>query len=149
MLTTRWQPLGSVWSEMHRLQNEMERVFGRWGANDPRRFAAAGYPALNLWEDADNLFVEAELPGLELSDLEIYVNGHNQLTIKGERKSPETNGGAWHRQEREYGSFSRMVKLPQDVDPDHVTAEFKHGVLTIQMPKREEVKPRRIEVKIS
>lgn len=149
MLTTRWQPLGGVWSEMNRLQHEMERMFERWGTNGPRRLATAVYPALNLWENDDNLYVEAELPGLELSDLEIYVNGDNQLTIKGERKTPEVKGGTWHRQERGYGSFSRLIELPQEVNPDHVTAEFKSGVLTITLPKKDEVKPRRIEVKAS
>ncbi len=149
MLTTRWQPLGGVWSEMTRLQQEMERMFDRWGSAGPRRLSQAVYPALNLWEDDDSLYVEAELPGFDLNELEIYVNGENQLTIKGERHQPDLENGAWHRQERGYGAFSRMIELPQDVDPDHVTAEFKHGVLTISLPKKEEVKPRRIEVKAS
>lgn len=149
MLTTRWQPLGSVWSEMNRVQREMERYFERNGANGPRQLAAATYPALNLWEDNDNLFVEAELPGLELDDLEIYVNGDNQLTIKGERKRPVVDGGTWHRQERGYGTFNRLIELPQEVNPDKVTAEFKSGVLTIALPKREEIKPRRIQVKVN
>ena len=102
-----------------------------------------------LWEDDNNLYVEAELPELELSDLEIFVNGDNQLSIKGERKQPERENGMWHRRERGHGSFSRMGELPQYVDSDKVTAEFKHGVLTITLPKRKEAKARRIEVKAS
>jgi HSP20 family protein len=105
------------------------------------------YPPLNLWEDDNNLYVEAELPELELTDLEIFVNGDNQLSIKGERKQPERENGTWHRQERGHGSFSRAGELPQYVDSDKVTAEFKHGVLTITLPKRKEAKARRIEVK--
>ena len=143
MLTTRWQPR-AMWSEMNRLRDEMERAFG---GNGNRRASASAFPALNLWGDDRNLYVEAELPGFELSELEILVSGEGQLSIKGERTPPSHEGGTWHRQERGYGRFGRMIELPDPVDPDHVSAEFKHGVLTITMPKREDVKPRRIEVK--
>jgi len=149
MLTTRWQPFGVVWPEMNRLQEEMEQWLRRPGMNDPWRFAPRVYPPLNLWEDDNNLYVEAELPELDLSDLEIVVNGDNQLSIKGERKQPQQEKGLWHLQERGQGSFSRMGELPQYVDSDKVTAELKHGVLTITLPKRQEVKARRIEVKAS
>jgi HSP20 family protein len=132
---------------MNRLQEEMEQWLRRTGRNDPRRFAHSVYPPLNLWEDDNNLYVEAELPELELSDLEIIVNGDNQLSIKGERKQPERENGTWHRQERGHGKFSRAGELPQYVDSEKVTAEFKHGVLTITLPKREEAKARLIEVK--
>ena len=146
MLATRWQRLGTVWPEMSRLPEQMEQWLGRLGVNDPRRSAQSVYPPLNAWEDDNNLYVEAELPELELSDLEIVVNGDNQLSIKGERKQPERENGMWHRQERGHGSFSRVGELPQYVDSDKVTAEFKHGVLTITLPKRKEAKARRIEV---
>ena len=147
MLTTRWQPFGTAWPGMKRLQEEMEQWLRPAGKNDPRRFAQSVYPPLNLWEDDDNLYVEAELPELELSDLEILVTGDNQLSIKGERKRPEQEKGMWHRQERGQGSFSRMGELPQYVDSDTVTAELKHGVLTITLPKRKEAEARRVEVK--
>ena len=147
MLSRRWQPLGTMWPGMKRLQKEMEQWLRRAGMNDPRRSVQSVYPPLNLWEDDSNLYVEAELPELELTDLEIFVDGDNQLSIKGERKQPERENGAWHRQERGYGSFSRMGELPQYVDSDEVTAELKHGVLTITLPKRREAKARRVEVK--
>lgn len=140
MFTTRWSPFVGM-------QEEMNRLFDRWGMNSPRTFARTQYPPLNLWEDDDHLYVEAELPGFELSDLEIYVTGENQLSLKGERKQPQLEDGTWHRQERGHGSFSRVVELPTAVDAEKVSAEFKHGVLTITMAKREELKPRRIEVK--
>lgn len=143
MLATRWDPRG-LWSEMSQLRGEMDRLFG---GNGFRRLGTTVYPPLNLWEDDDNLYVEAELPGFELSDLDISVAADNQLSIKGERKEPELEGGTWHRQERGYGSFSRMIELPEHVDPDKVSGEFKYGVLTITLPKREEAKSRRIEVK--
>ena len=150
MLATRWQPVDTMWPRMKRLQEEMEQWFGRGaGMTDPRRFAHSVFPLLNAWEDDNNLYVEAELPELELSDLEIIVNGDNQLSIKGERKQPERENGRWHRQERGHGSFSRTCELPQYVDSDKVTAEFKHGVLTITLPKRQEARARRIEVKAS
>lgn len=145
MRSTRWQPFSDLWSEMNRLQDEMNRVFGRRGNGYGVR--AAGFPALDLWQDGENLYVEAELPGMDLNDLEIYVTGGNQLTIKGERKAPTVEGGTWHRQERGYGSFSRLLELPQDVDEENVEAELRNGVLTITLPKREEAKPRKIAVK--
>ena len=145
MLMRKWTPLG-VWSEIDRLHHEMNRVFGRSPSVRHPRFAGA-YPAVNLWEDEDKLYVEAELPGMELADLEIYVNAGTELTIKGERKAPSCDQSGWHRRERGYGSFSRTLELPTDVESDKVEAHFKHGVLLIELPKREEVKPRRIEVK--
>jgi len=142
MFTTRG-PRG-MWSEMNRLRDEMERAFG---GNGLRRVGESVYPPLNLWGNDDTLVVEAELPGFELDDLEIYVNGENQLSIQGERKPPTHEGGTWHRQERGFGTFNRMIELPERVDADKVSAEFNDGVLTITMSKREEAKPRRIEVK--
>ena len=136
-----------MWPGMKRLQEELEQWLHRAGMNDPRRFAHGDYPPLNLWEDDNNLYVEAELPELELSDLEIFVNGDNQLSIEGERNQPERENGVWHRRERGHGRFSRMGELPQYVDSDKVTAELKHGVLTITLPKRKEAKARRVEVK--
>ena len=134
MLSTRW-PLGG-WQEFSRLHDEMNRLFNHWDVNGIRGHSRNVYPPLNLWEDDGNLFVEAELPGFELSDLEIFVNGENQLTVKGERKQPELEKGNWHRQERGFGAFSRVIELPYPVNSDGVSAEFKHGVLTITMPKR-------------
>jgi HSP20 family protein len=145
MHSTRWQPFSDLWGEMSRLQEEMNRVFGRSGRGNGYRPSA--YPALDVWQDENNLYVEAELPGMDLNDLEIYVTGGNQLTIKGERKAPSAERGTWHRQERGYGQFSRLLELPQDVDEDKVEAEFRNGVLTISLPKREEAKPRKIAVK--
>ena len=145
---TRWQPFSDVRTEMNRLHEEMNRLFGRYG-NGAREYSPEGYPPLNMWEDENNLYVESELPGLGLNDLEIYVTGENQLSIKGERKHPEMELGTWHRQERGYGSFSRLVELPGAVDSEQVGAEFANGVLTITLPKKEEAKPRRVEVKRS
>lgn len=147
MFATRWQPLNLATTDWRHLQGEMQRAIETLAGTPFRQLARSAYPALNVWEEEGSFRVEAELPGLELEELEIYVNGDNQLTLKGERKEPELKEGTWHRQERGFGCFSRNVQLPQDVDPDQVTAEFKHGVLTITLPKKAEVQPRRIEVK--
>lgn len=145
MLSTRWQPVMDVQAEFNRLRDEMDRVFGRWTG---RRFplAPSTFPLVNLWEDDENLYVEAELPGMALEDLEIYVHG-DQLVIKGERKDPGCEKSAWHRRERGYGAFARVFELPVSVDDANVHAAFKNGVLTITLPKRAEAKPRRIEVR--
>lgn len=145
MLGTRWRPFGDVLSEMNRLHEEMNRMFDRYGYRNGG--TAPSYPALDLWQDDDNLYIEAELPGMRLEDLEIYVSGENQLGIKGSRDVPEYEKVSWHRRERTYGEFTRAVNLPCPVDEDNVHASLKHGVLTITLPKIEATKPRRIEVK--
>lgn len=144
MLDTRWQPI----AELSRLRSELERAFAQ---NGHRRAAASAgvFPPLNLWENEDNLYMEAELPGFEVDELEIYITEGNQLSIAGERKSPEPEGGAWHRQERAYGKFRRTFELPYHVNADAVSANSAHGILTLTMPKSEDVKPRRIAVKAS
>lgn len=92
MLLRLRNPWNSMWPELNRIQSELERAFGRIGLNELGKSSPATFPALNVWEDNDNLFVEAELPGFELNDLEIYVNGENNLNIKGERRQPELEG---------------------------------------------------------
>ncbi|EMI17283.1 heat shock protein, HSP20 [Rhodopirellula maiorica SM1] len=142
MLSSHWQPMADV----NRLRNELDRLFGQvsGGNGNSRR---GTFPLMNLWEDDNSLYLEAELPGFEMDDLEIYVTGGNQLSISGERKQPEHEAGAWHRQERGFGKFRRTLELPGDVDSEKVSANFRNGVLTLTMPKSEAAKPRRIEVK--
>jgi len=148
MLPNRWSPLGhSVWNQMNQFQTEMNRLFDRWGDQGRNFFGMAEFPALNLWEEADAFFLEAELPGLELGDLEIFVTNHNQLTLKGERKAPAPEGGVLHRQERGFGKFVRTLTLPIAVDENQVDARFEHGVLKVRLPKHEGAKPRKIEIK--
>lgn len=149
MLMTRWQPFGYAGMEVDRLQREMNRLFERFGFGEPEeeRRVAPAYPALDLWQDAENIYVEAELPGLELNDLEIYVTGGNQLTLKGKREAPAVEEGTWHRRERSFGTFTRALTLPSDVDAEKVEAALKNGVLTITLPKVEKEKPRQITVK--
>jgi len=148
MLRTRWSPFGDTEREFSRLHGEMNRLFGRFAA-DRNHWPAtsASYPALNVWEDSDHVYAEAELPGMEMKDWEILVTGNNQLSLKGKRRPPEFDKAIWHRQERGFGKFTRVITLPVSVDADRVSAEFQHGVLTIKMPKSESAKPRRIPIK--
>lgn len=144
MFWTRFNPFGgSVWNQFQELQSEMNRLFDRLGA----RGQPWSYPAVNVWEEDDNLFVEAELPGMDLKDLEIFVTGHNQLTIKGERRSVAPEKAAAHRQERPSGSFVRTLTLPFPVDDAKVEARLENGVLHITLPKHEAARPRKITVK--
>jgi HSP20 family protein len=136
MLTTR---RGST----RRFQSDMNRLLESLGGVRP---LAAGYPAMNVWQDDANIHIEAELPGMDLSDLEIYVTGGNQLAVKGDRKAPQVEKAVWHRQERGFGAFSRLLTLPFPVDADKVQARLTNGVLMITLPKSEAAKPRRIAV---
>jgi HSP20 family protein len=126
----------------------MNQLFDRWGT-DGGRFLGLGsaYPAVNVWEDADAVHVEAELPGLDLKDLEIYVTGGNQLTVKGDRKRTVPEKGVWHREERGFGNFTRTLTLPFQVNADKVEARLDNGVLLVTLPKHEASKPRKIPVK--
>jgi HSP20 family protein len=142
MLMNRWEPL----TDLNRISRELDHLFGQRGGSIGR--TVGSFPALNFWEDSDNLYVEAEIAGIGMDDMEIYVTG-NQLTMSGERQPPQPERGTWHRQERGYGKFSRMVELPSQINGDTVSAEFQHGVLLVTLPKSEAVKPRRIEVKAS
>jgi HSP20 family protein len=136
-----------VWNQLQQFQTEMNRLFDRWNGGPGPGYGFAAFPALNVSEEGDRLCVEAELPGLDLKDLEIYVTGGNQLTIKGERKPSVPENGVWHRQERVFGSFSRSLTLPFPVDPDKVDARLENGVLTVKLAKHESARPRKISVK--
>lgn len=125
----------------------MNRLFRRWGDRDEFAFDVATFPPLSAWEQDDAYVVEAELPGLDLKDLEIYVTGQNQLTIKGQRAASAPDKAVQHRQERHFGKFVRSLTLPGLVDSNKVEARLENGVLTIRLPKHEGAKPRKIEVK--
>ena len=148
MLHPRAQAGRSLWGQLQELQKEMNSLMSRWGDDGGRwQGLSSGFPAVNVWEDGDHVVVEAELPGFDLKDLEIFVTGGNQLTVKGERKPLTVEKGVWHRQERSYGKFSRTLALPYPVNADKVEARLENGVLTVQLPKHESARPRRIVVK--
>ncbi|GJQ26800.1 MAG: molecular chaperone Hsp20 [Phycisphaerae bacterium] len=111
-----------------------------------REARARTFPALNIWEEGDHLFAEAELPGLGMEDIELFVVG-SELTIKGQRKPMVEENANYHRRERGVGEFCRTVTLPVEIDADKVEATLKNGVLTVKLPKAEAARPRKISVR--
>jgi HSP20 family protein len=147
MRGSRWQSFGSAWAPLQELQGELNRLFDRWAGTGASHSTPAGYPAVNIWEEGDHLHLEAELPGLQLDELEISITGGNQLTLQGQTRPPAVEKGTWHRRERQYGNFARTVELPFPVDPEKVEARFEHGVLKVTLAKHESARPRKIVVK--
>ena len=132
---------------LFRLHDEMNRLFEQVSEEvPPRRLYASIWPALNSWEDGDSAYVEAELPGLTLDDIEVYVTG-NELTVTGQRKLGEhADQVNWHRRERAQGRFSRSIALPWDIDADNVEARLVDGILTVRLPKAAHSRPRKVNV---
>jgi len=105
-------------------------------------------PAVDVFEEKDDIVVKAELPGIEKDNIEVNLADHH-LTIKGEkRKEEEVKQEHYYRSERSYGSFMRTVELPKDVHADRVKASFKNGILEVRLPKTEEAKAKEIKVKV-
>lgn len=146
MLALRFSPYEQLRDVSH-LQQRLGRLLGEFAPTGSPSVNPGAFPALDAWEDEIHFYVEAELPGLDLNDLEISMADENVLTIKGLRKAPELEGGTWHRRERACGAFERTFALPGPVDAEHVEALLKHGVLTIKLPKAEKIRPRKITVK--
>jgi HSP20 family protein len=145
MLRTRRFPFGLLLNEMNQMQEEFARLFGRVSP-----FAAApggAVPLVNVWEDENALYAEADLPDLDPAGLDVFVTEGNQLTIQGERKAPDIKGASWVRQERPFGQFTRVIALPALVDPERVEAKYEAGVLRLTLPKSEAARPRKIAVK--
>jgi HSP20 family protein len=132
-----------LWNRLDRLQNEMNRFFGNWHEN----LGWATFPPVNVWEENEVFHVEAELPGVKEGDVHVAIKQRNQLHIEGERKGEEGLEGTWHRRERGAARFARALELPAPVEADKVEAKLENGVLYLTLPKAEEARPRRIQVK--
>jgi len=130
------------------LRDEMNDLLSRFWSSTNEPFGLAEWtPALDVSESDDAVLVHAEIPGIDPKEIEISVVG-DTLTLRGDKKDEtEQKGHNYHRVERRYGSFTRSLALPASVDPDQVTATARQGVLEIRLPKREEAKARRIEIK--
>jgi HSP20 family protein len=132
--------------ELAQLQRDMNRLWGSF-AGDPDSPRGSGvFPALNISEDDDRVYVRAELPGITKDDIEISTHDDN-LVITGERKIAENEDVVYHRREREAGSFKRITSLPARIDPGKVEATLRDGVLTITLAKAAEAKPAKIAVR--
>jgi len=144
MSLMRWQPF----EELMSLREAMDRLFEEsivW----PRSWLAPAAQtfAVDIYETKDDVVVKASLPGVKPEDIEVSVVG-DTLTIKGEvKEEKDIKEENYIRKERRYGSFCRSFTLPVSVDADKATAEFENGVLTLTLPKAEEVKPKTIAIK--
>lgn len=136
--------------DLRNLQDEMTRLFaGITPVSGDRDDALRGAwsPSVDISENKENLVLEAELPGMNRDDFELSIE-NNVITLRGERKfEKKTDEENYHRVERSYGSFVRSFTLPPTVTADGANAEFKNGVLRVTLPKREETKARKIEIK--
>lgn len=129
-------------AELSRIQDDMARAFTRRDAQ-----ARSWQPAVDIFEETDAIVVQAELPGVKAEDVDVTVD-NGQLTIEGERKfDKREDKGQWHRVESTYGRFTRTFALPKTVTAESIEANLDAGVLTVRLPKRAEVKPRKIAVK--
>ncbi|HEY0080591.1 MAG TPA: Hsp20/alpha crystallin family protein [Pyrinomonadaceae bacterium] len=145
MSITRYDPF----RDLRSLQDEVNRLFS---SNFTRSFGDEGIgrgawtPSVDIFENKDQIVLEAELPGMNREDFELTIE-NNVLTLRGERRFEKTDeGDNYHRVERSYGAFTRSFTLPQTVSGEGASAEYKNGVLRVALPKREEVKARRIEI---
>ena len=146
---TRWNPI----SEFEDMMNRYNRMFGLARTNGEQEgkdlFSRSDWaPAVDIKETPEAFMVEAELPGMSKDDVKVTVHD-GVLTIQGERKSEEeTKDKKLHRIERFYGSFMRRFTLPDNVDENSVTANFKDGLLTLTIQKAEPKEPKAIEVEV-
>ena len=145
MSITRYDPF----RDLRSLQEEVNRLFS---TNLTRGFGEEGIgrgawnPSVDIYENKDQIILEAELPGMNRGDFELTVE-NNVITLRGERSfEKKDDNDNYHRVERSYGSFTRSFTLPQTVSAEGATAEYTNGVLRVTLPKREETKARRIEV---
>jgi HSP20 family protein len=136
--------------DLRTLHEEVNRLFtGNLARNFEDEGIARGAwsPSVDIYENKDHIVLEAELPGMNRDDFDLSVE-NNVITLRGERhfeKKDETDN--YHRVERAYGSFTRSFTLPNTVSAEGATAEYKNGVLRVTLPKRDETKARRIEIK--
>ncbi|ACB74214.1 Hsp20/alpha crystallin family protein [Opitutus terrae] len=141
-----YRSLAPAWGALSRspwtgLEGEIDRLFETALSGFNETFGRTEFP-VDLYEDKDNTYVRAELPGLERDDINVEMV-EDYLTISGKRKTADADG-----KEEESFSFSRSVNIPEEVQADKVNAAYENGVLTVTLPKREEAKPRKISVAV-
>lgn len=146
MTITRYDPF----RDLRSLQEEVNRLFtGNVGRSFEDEGIARGSwsPSVDIYENKDQIVLEAELPGMKQEDFDLSIE-NNILTLRGERQfEKKEEADNYHRVERAYGSFTRSFTLPNTVSGEGATADYRNGVLRVVVPKREEVKARRIEIK--
>ena len=138
-----WDPFGPL----RYVQREMERLIDRTLSGEGRRVGGGSYPPVNVFDGANDMIVQLELPGVEQDDIDLSITGET-LTIKGVKKgsAQESEDIRYQRRERWTGEFNRTVVLPEQVQAEAVDARLTNGVLTVRLPKAETARPRRIQV---
>ena len=136
--------------DLRTLQEEVNRLFStnltRAFGDDEGIGRGIWAPSVDIYENKDQIVLEAELPGMKQEDFDLSIE-NNVITLRGERRFEKTDeSDNYHRVERSYGAFTRSFTLPQTVSADEARAEYSNGVLRVTLPKREETKSRRIEV---
>ena len=140
---TRWDPFRNFTTFQDQFNRAFEEAFR--GRSDESALTTWS-PAVDIFEDGNELVLKADLPDMDEKDLDIRVE-NNMLTIRGERKfEKKVSEENYLRVERAYGAFSRSFSLPNTVNTDAIKAEYRNGVLTMHLPKREESKPKQIKV---
>jgi HSP20 family protein len=152
MAIVRWEPfrdLVSIQDRMNRLFDEAFRGGSRPGSGDEEWSLSSWAPAVDIFEQDGTIVLKAELPGVDPKDVDVRVE-NNVLTLRGERKlDNEVQKESYHRVERAYGSFSRSFTLPTVVDTEKIKADYRDGVLRVNLPKREEAKPKQISINVA
>ena len=147
---TTINPRWAITADFKDLQQQLNRFLEPFGrvAPDEDRTAGTWVPAVDVAETQEKILVRAEVPGMTQGDIQIeFENG--TLTLKGERKLDKTvEGLTYHRVERTYGAFNRSFTLPRTVDPEKISASYRDGVLEIEIPKKEEAKPKQIKIEV-
>jgi HSP20 family protein len=137
--------------DLTNLQTQLNRIlepFARFAAQEDEDLVSGTWvPPVDVAETQEKILVRAEVPGMKQDDIQIeFENG--LLTIKGERKHEKSEGTTWHRVERVYGNFSRSFTLPRTVDPEKIAATYREGILEIDVPKKDEAKPKNIRIAV-
>ncbi len=142
-----WRPF----RELERMRREMDRLWDSFLEGRPGRKVeeiAEWLPTLDVSETKNELVVRAEIPGIDTKDIDISLT-NDLLTIKGEKKQEkEEKGENYHLVERSYGSFTRAIRLPKEVQGDKISASYKNGILKVTLPKSEEAKKKEIKIKV-
>jgi len=152
MAIVRWEPfrdLVGLQDRMNRLFDESFRGIRGGASEDDWALGGTWAPVVDIYEREGTIVLKAELPGIDPKDVDIRLE-NNVLTLRGERKiDNEVQRESYHRVERAYGTFSRSFTLPSVVDQEKIKAGYQDGVLTVTLPKREEAKPKQINISVS
>ena len=128
-------------------QRFLEPFFGRFNFLDDQPTSGTWAPPVDVAEEKDHILVKVEVPGVDEKDLRVNFED-GLLTISGQRQFERKDDRNYHRIERTYGSFVRKFSLPRTVDANAITASYKNGVLEIEIPKKEESKPKQIQINV-